>query len=591
MIKKTPALYSPFLAFIVLVTFLAFIYLLFLKNSLTYSDFIVELTLQSKEQQTITIYHDIGRGYNETDKTNIQVLPGGGSQKAVVKTGNNHQLKAIRLDFEKDLRIKSIKILSSKGEILLWNHKEIYKNIITVSESVDDIVLDKEYLALRIKGGTFSDPYLKFTPLMKAKSSTALLNLFLILGAILFVSLKMRSMKRIFHFNPLSGVSLQELAILFFVFAWLTGSQLLSISIIIMALIGIHDYVKTKKTNQLPHYIWLFPIIYLVRIIWLPKSPDLSYGAKYLETQLSFIVFPMIFLGLSIQKVSFNKVSRLIIHLIVLVLLSCFYWLMVELFISDISFLNYLKNLKPYSQLLFGWSSSMHPSYFAMFVNLVVLLTFYMYNRRKLQKLELYTVLILSFIIILLSASRVALAMFSLITTFLFINKKQWFIIGIICFGFLIIFFFVADINIIDYTRLQMWSTGWAAIKSNFWVGLGTGANKAVLHSEELAQSLGFAYALKYTNPHNQFINEAIQFGIIGTLPLLAALFFSIKYSLDNKDILLAIFLAFEITFMMVETPLNTIKGITFFMFFLLYLLSTRKQRKPKYHHNNRHNQ
>jgi hypothetical protein len=119
-----------------------------------------------------------------------------------------------------------------------------------------------------------------------------------------------------------------------------------------------------------------------------------------------------------------------------------------------------------------------------------------------------------------------------------------------------------------DFTRYQYAVVAISAWKEKPILGLGTGSSKSVMRDIDFVKSLGFEETSRFndhpaiTHPHNQFLNELLQFGIFGIVPLLwlVATIIQQSWKAQNYDFLL--FGVVITLFMLIEAPFNSNKGV-----------------------------
>jgi O-antigen ligase len=115
-----------------------------------------------------------------------------------------------------------------------------------------------------------------------------------------------------------------------------------------------------------------------------------------------------------------------------------------------------------------------------------------------------------------------------------------------------------------DPVRVQLWETAMASIKEKPLFGVGTGGMYAVIETPEMTEKIG--QALSY--PHIQYLGEIMHFGFIGATALFGTLIYLLILALRRMDFLLQSLLLILFVFMFTEMPLDSHKGINFFLFF-----------------------
>ncbi|GHT75528.1 hypothetical protein FACS189456_7300 [Bacteroidia bacterium] len=87
-------------------------------------------------------------------------------------------------------------------------------------------------------------------------------------------------------------------------------------------------------------------------------------------------------------------------------------------------------------------------------------------------------------------------------------------------------------------------------------------------------------YVYTFNHFHNQILDEVVQFGFLGAIPLGALFIYLAVLAFRRRDYLLFAFLGIYLPFCCVESPLMTIKGIIPMMFWLCLIVSTQKERQ-----------
>ena len=122
--------------------------------------------------------------------------------------------------------------------------------------------------------------------------------------------------------------------------------------------------------------------------------------------------------------------------------------------------------------------------------------------------------------------------------------------------------------------RIIMWNTSLDVWKENFLFGTGTGDYDDELTAKNLEYK-NFGVAKERLNSHNQFLNSAVQLGLVGFLVLLM-IFISSYFFSEKKMWQLLILVVFLINFL-VESFLETQAGIILFCTLLLLFYTRNK--------------
>jgi len=122
--------------------------------------------------------------------------------------------------------------------------------------------------------------------------------------------------------------------------------------------------------------------------------------------------------------------------------------------------------------------------------------------------------------------------------------------------------------------RIIMWNTSLDVWKENFLFGTGTGDYDDELTAKNIEYK-NFGVAKERLNSHNQFLNSAVQLGLVGFLVLLM-IFISSYFFSEKKMWQLLILVVFLINFL-VESFLETQAGIILFCTLLLLFYTRNK--------------
>jgi len=116
--------------------------------------------------------------------------------------------------------------------------------------------------------------------------------------------------------------------------------------------------------------------------------------------------------------------------------------------------------------------------------------------------------------------------------------------------------------------RLEIWNSVIDVIGKNWLTGVGTGDSQSALETTYKQNQLHFA-AYNHCNAHNQYLQEAVAFGVPGLIIFLLCLVFPLAYSFNSKE--QSLYMIFLVLFAIVclsESILQLNKGIVWYSFF-----------------------
>lgn len=329
------------------------------------------------------------------------------------------------------------------------------------------------------------------------------------------------------------------------------------------------------KKLDLAFYFLFFA--FLVRIVWLLKSNDFNYGIKGLETELPLVAIPLVF-----SLINLNESQR-IFHLksfalmAVCIILYSFIQLFEFVNQSPYTLLQYLDihfvTAQYYAQLnMLNWNNFAHYSFLSVIIIYGLHILVYNPYRKTFNIFLVGIFLLLAIVFFIFTGSRTGLVLIfiSLLTYGLIRFRTQVsfrIVIGLFM-GFAvacIMYCTLGELDIkkklynYDPQRIQFFSVALDAFKKAPLFGYGTGSQRIIMHDVAAAERLGFSkdnYEGQFVNhPHNQFLTELLQFGIIGSIPLFIFLIAMVRASLKDKNWTLLNIMITMALFMCAESP------------------------------------
>lgn len=361
-----------------------------------------------------------------------------------------------------------------------------------------------------------------------------------------------------------------------------------SVSVVLLALAAIIKLWRGKSGNSgnssLTYILAALPSGYfLTRLAALLYTTDLSNGLLDLESKLSFLAFPIIFLALRPTEAEIENIKKYFVFGCISAVIYCLSFSLITFFESG-SWNAFIYD---------SFSRLMHPSYFALYLNLAALFALGTLGKNyKTSEIVLCFGILATGVI--LSASKMGIAIFLASVLFSIfrilksgrINTTQPIIAlgGILVVAFVIVIAGnprfqklwneIKDTQIglntdqksyfILSTRLQLWDAALEVIKDNPLIGVSPGDAQAELirvYEEKEYSRL----AIQRYMPHNQYLQTAVATGIPGSLFLLA-MFIIPAYLLRNSGAG-KIFIILVASHCLVESVLEIEKGIVFFNF------------------------
>jgi O-antigen ligase len=348
----------------------------------------------------------------------------------------------------------------------------------------------------------------------------------------------------------------------------------------------------------------IFIAYFLIHIVGLLYTSNMSQGLFELEKKLSFIIFPIAMSGRpQFTKAQFNTILASFAA-------SCF---LASLLCVATAFYKYLcyGTTKYFFYYDLVEILDIHPIYFAMYICFSCFILVYLYFQTSIfetvtSKLFLTAGLVYLIIFIFLTSARAEILTFSIIlfsgVLVFFFRRKQLLLAFGIIFIFSILFaglIFFNPTNVdrfkeaINYNseysidkqwggralRLLKWDCSMEVIKQNPFFGVGTGDAQDELQKCYEIRNYGpllYWPNTKY-NAHNQYLQSGIDFGLIGFITIFLLVATPIYYSLKTKNYLFLSFITLFTFCCVTESMLEANKGIMFFTFFTSFFMIVKE--------------
>jgi O-antigen ligase len=350
-----------------------------------------------------------------------------------------------------------------------------------------------------------------------------------------------------------------------------------------------------KKTDIISFFnkgpaLW-FIFYYLLLIVGLLWTENHSFAFSKLENKFAFILMPTL-LFITVRKWGNFEWKQLLVY-------SLLFALVMYETLALWRYIGQSENSWQFEFLASRFSIFMHRSYFACYLVIGIILIFE--NIRSAYSIS--SVVLISFfsVGVLQTESKAGIVCLFLVFVFQFYSllklkhkKFNWILtFSIFLFSTILLtnnpiksrfesmFDAVGNMqtknnNSVESNtaRIIMWNTSLDVWKENFLFGTGTGDYDDELTAKNIEYK-NFGVAKERLNSHNQFLNSAVQLGLVGFLVLLM-IFISSYFFSEKKMWQLLILVVFLINFL-VESFLETQAGIILFCTLLLLFYTRNK--------------
>jgi O-antigen ligase len=398
-------------------------------------------------------------------------------------------------------------------------------------------------------------------------------------------------------YNKISDrFTLADLGLSWIIFFTIVYQKLLAIGFILMLISLFFNRKKIMKSQFVYYFshgpVPFFVLYYALLVLGLFWTDNLMFALSKLENKMSFVLMPLLLL-FTVRKWGDLEWKKLLIYSLTFAL-SMYELLAIWRFLTE------SENSWQFEFLSSRFSIFMHRSYFACYLVVGIILLF----QKVRQNFSITTIFLILFFSlgVLQTESKAGFLSFSLVIVFqlfdLLKSKKKmsiWLSISVV----LVIFsgLFITNNSLqsrfkrmcsaleniqtknndsveSNQARIIMWSTSLDVWKENFVFGTGTGDYDDELTKKNLKYHNN-GVASERLNSHNQFLNIAVQLGIVGLVVLLM-IFISSFLNSEKQLWQLLILVVFFIN-LLVESFLETQAGIILFCTLLLLFYTRNK--------------
>ena len=394
--------------------------------------------------------------------------------------------------------------------------------------------------------------------------------------------------------------------------------KLLPIFIILLFLVWISERNFAAKWETLKKQrLFLFlPGYFLLLLLGMTYSENLSYGFQKMETRLPLLLLPIVLPTLkSLNFVYHRRIfARVFVTAILIAALICFiratyFYILETAAINRGEDWEYFYRSKYYFGTVFS-NFLMHPGYLAMYANVAILILLYDFKKlqtRRANFLRITAILLLViFVLMLYSKTGIALLFFVLLAfgvRYAWLEKKiSYFILSftVVLSLSVVVFYFVPTTQthtqiILDsfssenhnpdsvestQLRIHAWQASKNVMEEHILLGHGTGDVWDVLSNEYKKQGYNGAL-LKEVNAHNEFYQTGLAIGLVGIIYLILMLAALVFVAVRKRHFPLLLWTLITAIAFFFESYFSTQDGVIYtslFLFFVVFLKNDRHE-------------
>lgn len=394
--------------------------------------------------------------------------------------------------------------------------------------------------------------------------------------------------------KKINALNLLKFGFIFLALFPLIPNRVKGLPVILLLLFAIILFFKKKRSK----FNWILFLInsstFLVYLLSLLYTSNISYAFKKLEISLSLLVFPLIFAFIwsfreTLEfKVLLKTIICVFFHSVFVFSIIVFSYLSyVGVFshLNEPGFIRYFTEYLPFI--------GQHSIYASIYLGLGLLCFIYLLKFKKSKKHQvtlILEVLLILLLLISLASKGVLLATFAAVTIYclsIISKKKNRILILISIVGFLFLSIKYSPslskrVNLFNssialpsndgnlnstQTRKAIYGCSLDLLKNNWVFGYGFGDV-----NDQLIRCYGTKskYLLEGNfNSHNQYLSILLGCGLLGLISILYLLYFNYKINIESKKHFFLSVLIFFTIILAVENILERQSGVILFSFFI----------------------
>jgi O-antigen ligase len=370
----------------------------------------------------------------------------------------------------------------------------------------------------------------------------------------------------------------------------------LALGLWLLSFILIGDFRLNIRSVPKNKFSFISIAFFLLYLLYYLKSQNKIEAGITIEMKGSFLIFPILFFS---HSYSYSEIKKILLSFIIGCISACLFC------ITRASYFYLFKNENVFFYTDF--SILLHPSYTAMYNVLAILITL-LYLPEWLKSIN-YKFIIIGIVFLFLTicvflcASKMGLLSYILLVPicmfYLLLKARKLKILLLLSVLFLATFTLAyryfpepfsrikAALSVTKSTesidksatestavRILVWTEALEIIKNNIWLGVSPGDANEALYKGYKEKNLTGALEKKL-NAHNEFLQIGIGMGLVGLTVLIVMFIWGTYKAMQNKNLLLGLFIVLLLLNFLVESMLQRQSGTLFFASFLCLFLHT----------------
>lgn len=243
----------------------------------------------------------------------------------------------------------------------------------------------------------------------------------------------------------------------------------------------------------------------------------------------------------------------------------------------------------PVYDILYAWSGTGHPSYNVLWLIAGLTSGFFLFEKRLITRLEIIISCLLILLVVVATQSRIGVVLWLLtaLSGLIYVLRHHKYVLWstLSLAGICGLYIGITQIETIstvlsDPTRVKLANIAMDYLRADPWKGCGLGG----MTYDYLESVIGYEFKSWWPQydaptmyPHNQFLGDWMQSGILGLIVLLGVIVCGFYDAIRQRSFIGIAYMTAVVVFMFIEMPFHFLTGTTVIAFFLCFIFVNRQ--------------
>ena len=350
---------------------------------------------------------------------------------------------------------------------------------------------------------------------------------------------------------------------------------------------------KDRQWRKQPVFFyacWIYVLWLSISMLWTHHHEE---SIRYFNRLVPLVSYSLCFATISLSETNYHHLLTVFWRVVCIGCLLCVASGIYESHRMGFAFSDFIQFHKtmigssfPFF-MLYGWSGTPHPSFNVLWIMAGMSCSFYLADKRYISRFELLCGIMLMLLIVIGTQSRIGYVMWFIIAfcgIIYSLRNYKLALSAVLLFlavgGYIFARLHTDSLRNLytDPAREQLFQIARDYLRADPWVGSGLGG----MTYEYVESVIGYEFKSWWPQyqdaetmyPHNQFLGDWMQSGIMGLIVLIGLIGCGFYEAIKSRSFIGIAYMTALFFFMMIEMPLHYLGGTTVIAFFLCFIFS-----------------